>query len=165
MPEDTSFDAIKTWFWSLEETGEFIGIRFGRIPPGQSQPEWKFMPHTDVDGIGGFAQMLRKKGVRVPQLPQIKHPAPPSPLAALKSAPKFLLPQRKLAWRGISGPTKTSDAKTPPPAVAWHVFDEASTLAIRRFCRKSSITVNSYLLRQLSKAIRPSLQDQSAIIP
>jgi hypothetical protein len=165
MAEDTSFDAIKTWFVSLEETGEFIGIRFGRIPPGESAPQWRFIRHTDVDGIGGFAKMLRSKGVAIEQLPQNKHPAPPSRLAVLKSAPKFLMPQHKLAWRSMEGPTQTSDSKTPPQAVAWHVFDEASTLAIRRLCRKTCITVNSYLLKHLCKAIRPCLEDQSAIIP
>lgn len=165
MAEDRSFDAIKTWFHSLEETGEFIGIRFGRIAPGVSEPEWKFIRHTDVDGIGGFAQMLRSKGVVVDQLPQIKHPAPASPFAALKSAPKFLMPQRKLAWRALPGPVGKSDANTPPTAVAWHVFDETSTVAIRRMCRKAGITVNSYLLNHLSKAIRPGLEDQSATIP
>lgn len=165
MATDQSFDPIKTWFLSLQETGEFIGIRFGRIPPGATDPEWMFPPHTEVDGIGAFARMLRSKGVPVSPLPQMKHPAPASRLAVLKSLPKFLTPQRKLKWRHLEGPVKEGDSSTPPAAVAWHVFDESATLAMRRLCRKSSITVNSYLLQTLSKSIRPCLEDQSAIIP
>jgi hypothetical protein len=165
MAADKPFDPMKTWFLSLQETGEFIGIRFGRIPPGATEPEWTFPPHTDVDGIGAFAQMLRRGGVPLPELPQIKHPAPPSRLTLIKSLPKFLRPQRKLKWHRIDGPAKPGNSRTPPEAVAWHVFDEVSSTAIRRLCRKGSITVNSYLLKHLSKAIRPSLEDQSATIP
>lgn len=160
----SSFDPMKTWFLSLQETGEFIGIRFGRIPSGATDPAWVYLAHTDVDGIGGFAQMLRQKGVSLPKLPQIRHPAEPSRLALMRSLPKFLVPQRKLQW-DLEGPTAPGNSTTPPKAVAWHVFSESETQQIRRVCRKSSITVNSFLLKHLSKAVRLSLRDQSSTIP
>jgi hypothetical protein len=49
--------------------------------------------------------------------------------------------------------------------VGWHVFDEATTALIRRVCRMAGVTVNSFLLKHLTKAIRPSLADQSAVVP
>ena len=159
------FDPIKPWFHAAEECGEYIGIRFGRLPVGATEPEWIFLKHTDVDGIGGFADILRKRGIPLPSLPQIKHPCPPSRLAVLKTIPKFLKPRRKLQWASINGATRVSTNTEAPTAVAWHVFDEAQTTDIRRVCRKTCVTVNSFLLKNLSKAIRPFLADHSATIP
>ena len=45
------------------------------------------------------------------------------------------------------------------------MFDEATTTQVRRACRKVRVTVNSFLLKHLTKAIRPSLQDQSSVVP
>lgn len=160
-----TFDPIKPWFVSAQETGEYIGIRFGHVPFGKTEPEWIFLPHTDVDGIGGYVKILRERGANICRLPQIKHPSAPSRLSVLKTVPKFLQPQRKLKWGEIEGPTRVSTSAVAPSAVAWHSFDEATTTDIRRVCRKTSMTVNSFLLKHLAKAIRPSLLDQSSPIP
>ncbi|MDB6026473.1 MAG: hypothetical protein JWM68_2696 [Verrucomicrobiales bacterium] len=159
------FDPIKPWFKSAQDSGEYIGIRFGRIPTGSTTPEWIFLPHSEVDGIGGFADILRKRGVDLCRLPQIKHPSEPSRLAVLKTFPKFLQPRRKLKWRTLDGATRLSTATEEPTAVAWHVFSETTTTQIRRVCRKANITVNSFLVKHLTKAIRPYLQDEAAIVP
>ena len=158
------FDPIKPWFESAEELGEFIGIRFGRIAPGKSEPEWMFLPHKEFDGIGGFADILRKRGATLKRLPQIRHPASPSRLAVLKLVSKYLEPRRKLKWAPFNG----GPAKPPfdrPLAAAWHVFDESETLRIRRACRKAGVTVNSFLLKNLSRAIRFFLEDPSSVVP
>src|ERR1043165_2317609 len=55
-------DPIAPWFIAAEELGEFIGIRFGRVPPEGTEPEWMFLRHTDFDGIGGVAALLRARG-------------------------------------------------------------------------------------------------------
>ncbi len=159
------FDPIKPWFAAAEESGEYIGIRFGRVPVGKTEPEWIFLPHSAVDGIGGFAEILRKRGVDLCRLPQIKHPSPASRLAVLKTLPKFFQPKYKVKWRKLQGSTRPSTATEPPSAVAWHVFSETTTMQIRRVCRKASITVNSFLLKHLTKAIRPYLEDESATVP
>lgn len=159
------FDPIRAWFLSLQETGEFIGIRFGRIPPGASQPEWTYLPHSDVDGIGGFAQILRQRGVDLPRLPQIKQPSPPSAWTILRHLAKFIRPRRRLKWRRIEGPSEAGDSASAPKAVAWHTFDESQTTQIRRVCRQASITVNSFLLKHLARAIGPCLEEPAATIP
>lgn len=160
-----AFDPIKPWFISAQETGEFVGIRFGHIPEKGSDPEWHFMPHTDVDGIGGFAELLRARGATISRLPQIKHPSNPSRLALLQTVPKFLSPRNKLEWLPIPGHRRPSTSSEPPVAVAWHVFNEGVTTNIRRVCRRSCITVNSFLVKHLTKAIRPFLADQSSTVP
>lgn len=160
-----AFDPIKPWFLAAEETGEYIGIRFGRIPPGKTEPEWIYLKHTEVDGIGGFADILRRRGADAGKLAQIKHPAAPSRLGLVKTVPKFMLPQKRLKWGQLDGATRISTNTEPPTAAAWHVFDEATTTNIRHVCRKACITVNSFLVKHLTKAIRPFLADQSSTIP
>jgi NRPS condensation-like uncharacterized protein len=159
------FDPMKLWFRSAEEMGEFIGIRFGRITPGQSEPEWVFLSHKEFDGIGGFASILRKRGARLGRLPQVRHPAAPSKLAVLKLLPKFLEPRRHLKWAPFDGAPSAAAIDRPPAALSWHVFDETETLRIRRVCRKAGVTVNSFLLKNLSKAIRFFLEDPSSVVP
>lgn len=158
-------DAIASWFRAAEDIGEFIGIRFGRLPAGATEPEWTFLRHTDYDGIGGFAELLRSRGANIDRLPQIKHPVSPSWLSLLRELPKFLQPRKRVKW-ALPPTDYTADGNPkPPPAVAWHVFDETSTVQIRRACRKSGVTVNSFLLKHLTKAIRPFLADQSSVVP
>jgi hypothetical protein len=164
-------DPIASWFVAAEELGEFIGIPFGRIPPGEREPEWSFLPHTDYDGIGGFADILRRRGAVLDRLPQIRYPVSPSWLCMVRVLPKYLSRRRRVRWGPLdSGPSAASGSPSPavpspPPAVAWHVFDDTTTTHVRRLCRKAGVTVNSFLLKHLTKAIRPFLQDQSSVVP
>ncbi|HSY19995.1 MAG TPA: hypothetical protein VK815_16745, partial [Candidatus Acidoferrales bacterium] len=82
-----TFDPIAPWFVAAEALGEYIGIRFGRIAPGKTEPEWIFLRHAEFDGVGGLADIFRRRGATVATLPQIKHPAEPSLLPLLKMAP------------------------------------------------------------------------------
>jgi hypothetical protein len=158
-------DPIAAWFIAAEELGEFIGIRFGRLAPGTTEPEWIFLPHTDFDGIGGLAEILRRRGAKVEGLPQIKHPVAPSWISLLRALPKFLSPRRPVKWRPLARASAAGNCRQPPTAVAWHVFDEAATTRIRRVCKKADVTVNSFLLKHLTRAIRPFLEDHSAVVP
>jgi len=158
-------DPISSWFVAAEQLGEFIGIRFGQLRAGKSTPEWTFLRHAEVDGIGGLAQILRQRGADLPRLAQIRHPVPPSLLHGLPTWPKYLAPPRPLQWRPLEGNTRPGSRSEPPPAVAWHVFEEAPTLQLRRLCRRLGITVNSFLLKHLTKAIRPALMDEAAVVP
>lgn len=158
-------DPLSPWFVAAEELGEFVGIRFGRVAPGTTEPEWIYHKHINVDGIGGFAQILRDRGVNVTELPQIKYPSSPSSLAILQSLPKFVRPKKRLQWVKLDGQPKPAVNTEAPTTVAWHVFNESETTQIRRLCRKAGVTVNSFLVKHLTKAIRPFLADQSAVVP
>ena len=162
MPE---IDPIAPWFLALEELGEYIGIRFGRVPPGTDRPEWIFLRHAEYDGIGGFAEILRKRGAELCRLPHMKYPSDPSLSWLLRTLPKYLTPRRRVKWRELSQGPAFDTKSGPPPSVAWHVFDETTTTLIRRACRRSGFTVNSFLLKHLTKAIRPFLEDQSSVVP
>jgi hypothetical protein len=165
MPPNPT-DAINQWFTAAEELGEYIGIRFGRVPPGGSEPEWVFLRHAEFDGIGGLAEILRQRGAKTDDLLKIKYPLPASWLPLVRALPKYLKPRKRIHWVTLDRGTASAEYATqPPPAVAWHVFDENTTTQIRRTCRKVGVTVNSFLLKHLTKAIRPSLRDQSSVVP
>ncbi|MCP5525322.1 MAG: hypothetical protein H7A47_00765 [Verrucomicrobiales bacterium] len=158
-------DAIRRWFSTAESLGECIGIRFGRLAPGASEPEWFLLPHSEVDGIGGLADLLRRRGAALGRLPRIHHFSRPAYTALLRTTPRYLAPRRPTRWGALPGDRRPSTKDEPPSSVAWHVFDEDLTAMIRRVCRKAGYTVNSFLLKHLARAIRPSLHDQTAPMP
>src|SRR6185503_6400172 len=114
-------DPITPWFIAAEELGEYIGIRFGHVPNGETEAQWMFLRHTEYDGIGGFAELLRRRGADIPRLPQIKHPAAPSRIALIKSSLKALGPRRRLKWAPLERGPILENTLQPPPAVAWHL--------------------------------------------
>jgi hypothetical protein len=158
-------DPISSWFIAGEQLGEYIGIRFGRVAPGAADPEWIFLRHTDFDGIGGLAELLRRRGAAVDRLPQIKYPLGSSRMQLLRAVPRYLSPRQRIEWGPLKRGTASNDNAQPPAAVAWHLFDEDATTRVRRVCRRSGVTVNSFLLKHLTKAIRPFLADQSSVVP
>jgi len=160
-----TFDPIAPWFVAAEALGECIGIRFGRIAPGKTEPEWIFLRHAEFDGVGGLADILRRRGATMEELPQIKHPAAPSLLPLLKMTPKFALPRYRVKWQPFEQKGGPESAAQPPTAVAWHVFDEAATVQLRQGSRQAGVTVNTFLLQHLTGAIRPFLKDKSAAVP
>ena len=162
-----AYDPIAPWFLAAEGLGEFIGIRFGQIAPGKTEPDWTFLRHAEFDGIGGLAEILRRKGAVIDGLPQIKHPAGPSVVPLLKMAPNFVLPRYRVQLKPLeqNGVIKQTHPLGPPPAVAWHVFHEDDTARVRAHSKRAGVTVNTFLLKCLNAAVRPSLQDQAAAVP
>ena len=160
-----AYDPIKPWFDACEELGEYIGIRFGRVPPGMKEPTWFFLKHTEYDGIGGFAKLLRDRGANIPRLPHAKHPSSPSRWPMIRMFPKLLLPKERVEWGKTTNDGSRSMDAGMPQAVAWHVFTEAETFQIRRVCRRLGVTVNSFLIKHLTKSVRPFLADESSMVP
>jgi hypothetical protein len=158
-------DPIRPWFEASEDLNDFIGIRFGRIAPKASEPEWLYRSHADYDGIGGFTDIIRNRGVRLDSMPNTPHPADPSWWSFLRSVPEYLQPRYRVAWKVPFPLRRPAAIDRPPEAVSWHVFDEADTASIRRQCHASGFTVNSFLLKHLSAAIFPSLVDDTPVMP
>jgi hypothetical protein len=153
------YDPIKPWFLALESMGEFIGMRFARIPPGKTEPDWIYVRHCDYDGIGAIKKMFTERGATVDELPRARHPASPSFLSFFKLLKLQMQPRRRLHWKNLGQSKKLSGPPQPAPAAAWHVFNEVETLRMRRFCNAAGVTVNSFLLEHLTATIRPYLQE------
>lgn len=158
-------DPIRPWFETLESVGEYAGIRFGRVSASSGEVEWMYLSHAEYDGIGGLAHLLRERGAIIEDLPQITHPGLLSWWPFIRFLPTMLAPRKVLKWRSLKQGKTIKNTGQPPPAVAFHVFDEEKTAKIRRMSRHASVTVNSLLMKYLDRAIRPSLADPSCAIP
>ncbi len=161
---DLKSDPLRPWFEVLESMGEFIGIRFGRVEQKERQVEWMFLSHARYDGIGGLAQLLRDRGGDVKELPQITHPARFSLWSFVRLLPSLGTSRKILKWKPLKQGAP-HDPLAPPSAVAFHVFSEQKTLEIRRASRLADVTVNSFLMKYLDRAIRPSLEDPTCSSP
>jgi len=151
------------WFRATEAEGNFMDIRYGRIPQGADQVEWSFVSHCECDGIGGFVRLLRERGIEVSDLPHGKNPtrAVIGPLWRLwKESLKNHDCALRADWNGHETPTPG-----PSHAVAWHLFSETETHAIREMARRLKVTVNTLLLKHLDHAIRPAVRRPEAKIP
>lgn len=158
-------DPIKPWFQAAEQLGDHVGIRFGRIAPNSTEPEWFYRSHADYDGIGGFAEILRSHGARVDALPKIPHKKKQTWGPFIRSIPEYLQPRARVTWNRDFPVTAAPYADRPPEAVAWYVFNEDATARIKNYCRERGYTVNSFLLKNLSAAIFPDLAKKSKSIP
>ena len=159
----SSADPVRPWFEALESMGEFVGIRFGKVGP-DGEVEWFFMSHAEYDGIGGFVHLLRERGAVINAMPQITHPGGLSWWPFIRFLPTMMKLRKVLKWREQPQGPKI-EGNVPPPAVAFHVFNEQETLEIRRAARLAEVTVNSLLLKYLDRAIRPALEDPTSAIP
>lgn len=163
--KSTKRDPIRPWFEALESLDEFIGIRFGRLPPGSDEVEWAYVSHSDYDGVGAFGHMMRQAGIPLRKLPQISKRASEARISwipFLRSTPKLLGGRHRLGWRPLeTGPAIESSARS----AAWHVFSEDETKALLARSRESGVTINSLLMTQLDRAVRPDLQNPKAITP
>ncbi len=158
--------AIRKWFVAAEAAGEYIGMRYGHVRPGDNRPRWLYYSHAEFDGIGAFAEILRSRGAELEPLPQIKDCPAYSPiLSALKHWPRYLARRHPLKWVPLERDQNGANGPGPPLAVAWHIFDEQTTHRILQDSRRMGIKVNALLLHSLTGAIRPFLEDRLAALP
>lgn len=164
----TKRDPIRPWFEALEALDEFIGIRFGRIPPDNEEVDWIYVPHSDFDGVGAFGHMIRQAGHPLRKLPQISKRASAarnSWIPFLRSTPKLLGARHRLGWRPLEEGPPLENSGQSSPSAAWHVFTEEETQALLARSREEGVTLNSLLMTQLDRAVRPDLQNPQAVTP
>ena len=157
-------DPIKPWFKTLEEMGEYVGIRFGQVDEKSGGVVWHDMLHSHYDGIGAFAKLLRDRGAHVGQLAKIPHAAPESWGPLIKNFSRLCVSEKRLGFDLGSKNGHIAEGK-PPSALAWHVFTEAETLMIRKAARYYGVSVNSMLLRHLNKCVSRSLEEPAKTLP
>lgn len=156
-------NAASSWFRASEASGDFMGIRYGRIARGSGDVEWIFVSHCECDGIGGFARLLRERGAAIPDLPRTNNPCQ----GIIGPLWRFFQARRGGAecanrrdWEIPAAPA--ADVSDP---VAWHLFTENETGDILAKCRRARVTVNSLLLKHLDQAVRPDIRRSHLPIP
>ena len=154
------------WFRASEASGDFMGIRFGRVHKETEELEWEYVSHCDCDGIGGFARLSRNRGADVGTLPTIKKSCIGiiSPLWRLLCASRRSCDYAQRSDWAPESPEKTLETEAAQ-AVAWHLFSEEETIGILAKCRSRKVTVNSVLLQHLDEAVRADIRRPHLTIP
>jgi hypothetical protein len=140
-----------------------MGIRYGRVAKESNEVEWSFVSHCECDGIGGFVRLLRKHGAEIPELPETKYRCKGviGPLWRFwQDCRREPICADRRDWQ-VTAPSGTGESTS----VAWHLFTEEETQAIRERCRREGVTVNSLLLKYLDQAVRPEIRKPEATIP
>ncbi|HXE43272.1 MAG TPA: hypothetical protein VN516_09635 [Candidatus Baltobacteraceae bacterium] len=158
-------DPITPWYSAVGELGDFIGMRFARVAPGSSEPEWIFVPHNQYDGVGAIVKMFGERGGKFDSLPQAKPPAKPPQNLFWRLLKLNFRSRGRLKWKSLGAVGKVPVPPQPVSAVAWHAFDENATAQMRAYCNKSGVTVNSFLLKHLTNTLRPYLETPAATVP
>ncbi len=158
-------DPIRPWYEAIEALGDYTSFRLGHVHAVTGEVRWHDVPHKYYDGIGGFADILREGGNEVPPLPENKHPSAPSWWPFFRSIPALLGPRRRLQWKDLERGPEVPPGKLPLPALAWHVFDESQSSAVRSAARRFGVTINSYLLKRLDDTLRGDLRQPDRPIP
>lgn len=135
-----------------------MGIRYGRVLHDSGEVEWHFVSHIDCDGIGGFARLLRERGVETGKLPKTKH----SFRGVIAPLWNLWRDSRKAGECAVRGDWLVPSGATE--SLAWHLFTVEETSEMVTLCREMGVTVNSFLLKHLDEAVRPGIRKPEARI-
>lgn len=152
-------DWVAEVFAAMRDSGEDISIVFGYAneAANRMRPQWFELQHTEFDGIGGLACLLRHHGHRVDQLPELKNDRL-SFARGLRGVLSVLpeIKSRQRQWRRFDAARK---AGTSPPneRVAWHFFGALETQSIVAAAKAAGVSVNTFLLYHLDAVVKESL--------
>ncbi|WP_313920651.1 hypothetical protein [Tahibacter sp.] len=147
-------DWVGQWYVLQEERGEFARIRFGCAEVG-CEPEWYTVPHKDADGIGAFADLLRRRGYGAfATLPQMRQSDDTTrfPLRPLRP------PAQVAAWMDFDTDwSGGSPQDACPSSMHWVILSEGQTRRVEEAALGQGVSLNSLLLWALNRALGPWL--------
>jgi hypothetical protein len=156
-------NAASQWFKAAEALGDFMGIRYGRVPHGSGEVEWFHVSHVECDGVGGFARLLRQHGAAIEPLPKAKKTCRSiiGPLWGFwRNSRRHPNNAKRGDWLQGRHPRQGV-----PDDLAWHLFSEQETHDILKAGRRRQVTLNSLLLSHLDASVRPELGLCEASLP
>ena len=163
-PSAPEKDPIRPWYEAIEALGDYGSFQLGHVD-AERRVRWHDCPHKEFDGIGGFANLFREAGIEMAELPQNRHPAKQSWLPFVRSLPALLGPRRRLEWAHLEQGEPLPAGPLPLPHLAWHLYSEDESSALRKLAKSRGVTLNTLLLKFLDQVIRRDLQDPSADVP
>lgn len=121
----------------------------------QLEPCWHPLPHSEFDGIGAFGHLLRQHGhPDLKVLPQHHPGKPPRLVPLLRAGARFT---EFPIGRGGSLVLASRSLTPQPRNIAWHVLDQVRTREVIARAKKEAVSVSSWLLFTLGRAIEPFL--------
>jgi len=156
-------DWVAAGFTAMRDCGDDISIVYAETGTShRAEPRWFELPHDKFDGISGFAHLLREQGLRLDALPVLKGERPTlrQKLRGLMNVFPALQVHRQ-KWRRFD-PTRTSTFRRVRDRVASRLFTEAQTREIVAAARDAGVTVNTWLLYHLDRAVAAQLAAPAA---
>lgn len=148
------------WFSLLEESGEHLHIVYGRVSREAPGGELFYLPHLAYDGLGGFVHLLRQRGYVIPEVPKRARLERPGPWALLRAISAYLNDAgvRHVAWK-IRDPERKGRRLTP----SWQSLSREESERLARRARSKGVSLNSFLLYHLDRAVSGALLKEHAV--
>ena len=157
-----SKDYISMWFDVRKELGISDAMSIGPMNKATGDIKWNTFSHSQMDGIGGIATILREQGYPCKNLPQSGEKSEPS---------SWLI--YKLNKRDKKEKKKNNTVYTPSKTIRWKnnfpcsnnnaaeivntYFDKDTTLQIKKNAKKNRVAFSTFLAWALNKAIADNL--------
>jgi hypothetical protein len=156
-------DWVAEVFAAMRDCGEDISIVYGYADEAtdKGRPQWFELQHTEFDGIGGLACLLRHHGHPIAHLPELKNDRPT--LARRVRGVLAVLPEiksRQRQWLRFDAQRKAG-MRPVNARVAWHFFSVRETQSIVQAAKVAGVSVNTFLLHHLDAAIKGPLTPPS----
>lgn len=123
---------------------------------------WSEHSHVEYDGVGGFAHILRERGLEVGPLPSMPKPQKPGFLAKLwvmlRTDPSALR-VANVRWKKFDPTRRFAGDRTPPP---WRLLTAEETARGVARAEELGVSPNTLLLTTLDAAVAPRLIDGDA---
>ncbi len=146
------------WFSFLPEFDEHPYIAYGCQRTGAEPLEWCELPHEKFDGVGGFVHLLRQQGIEFGELPRLRD----------RRAPHYLVTLKKLYGVEIFPPAVPYhwdvEYHEPPYEIHFPVhlpLDRDTTAKIRESAQAQNVSLNSFLIYCLNRAVQDRLLNKA----
>ncbi|HEU5133659.1 MAG TPA: hypothetical protein VFU13_00820 [Steroidobacteraceae bacterium] len=156
-------DWVAAGFTAMHDCGDDISIVYAEAGTSpRAEPHWFELPHDKFDGVSGLAHLLREQGLRLDSLPVLAGDRPSWRRTLRGLLAVFpALQVRRQKWRRFDH-TRTSTFRRVRDRVASRLFTEAQTREIVAAARDAGVTVNTWLLSHLDRAVAAQLAAPSA---
>lgn len=157
-------DWVAAGFTAMRECGDDISIVYAQMNDTQAraEPHWFELPHDKFDGVSGLAHLLREQGLRLDVLPVLKGDRPTlgrKLRGLLNVLPALKVRQQR--WRRFDW-ARTSTFRRVRDRVASRLFTEAQTREIVSAAKAAGVSVNTWLLFHLDRAVAAQLTAPSS---
>lgn len=156
-----SKDYIAMWFDVRKELGINDDMSIGQMEKSSGDINWSNFAHSEMDGIGGVATILREHGYPCRNLPKSGEKQVPGMWQLYKLNKKFkkdkgYIPSKSIRWKN----NYPCDNNNTAPIVNSY-FDKRTTAIIKRNAKKNKVAYSTFLMWALNKAIADNLLDGS----
>lgn len=150
------------WFDVRKELGISDAMSIGPMNKDSGDIQWNSFSHSQMDGIGGIATILREQGYPCRNLPQSGEKSEPSSWLIYKLNKRHKKEKKKI--NNTYTPSKTIHWKKTYPCsndnsaeIVNTYFDKETTLKIKRNAKKNRVAFSTFLAWSLNKAIAENL--------